>query len=201
MKNTQQILLSSFSDAFIKLMKCTVDDLIIESIEDGKAVKIIYQEQAYQVCTWNWLYEEVMDMITDPDGAQYIHLYIWLKATQEGSLNTSEFYLNLVDMLEDIEQASLLSITLSISSFVKDMEEVFWHSLKKLDRTGILFGKAIVASAKTFNTEMLAEEILHLRLENGIKEYNQLEEGLFKAVSIELNEEEDVEFYIFTCVE
>jgi len=38
-------------------------------------------------------------------------------------------------------------------------------------------------------------------LENGIKEYNQLEEGLFKAVSIELNEEEDVEFYIFTCVE
>lgn len=187
--------------AFVKLNECSLDELILNPIEDGQALKIYYQEQAYMVTSYDWLYQGVMDMITDSTSAQHLNVYIWLKATYGGCLNTSDFYVNIVDMLEHMDQATVLNMALSISSHAKDKEKVFWLTLLSLDRTGEVFGKAIVASARTFHIERLAEEILDWRLSCGIDEYNQIEGGIFESVTLPVADDEDIDFYIFTVAE
>jgi hypothetical protein len=142
-----------------------------------------------------------MDMITDPMFATYINVHIWLQATQEGTLNTSDFYVNVADMLDNIEQATVLNLALSMSSYAKERERVFWLTLFSLDKSGEVYGKAIVASANTFDKEMLADEILEYRLENGINEYNQVVDGIFESISVPINEDEGIDCYIYTIAE
>jgi len=140
-------------------------------------------------------------MITDPMFATYINVHIWLQATKEGTLNTSDFYVNVADMLDNIEQATVLNLALSMSSYAKERERVFWLTLFSLDKSGEVYGKAIVASANTFDKEMLADEILEYRLENGINEYNQVVDGIFESISVPINEDEGIDCYIYTIAE
>lgn len=189
------------SNAFIKLLKCATDDINTIVITEGQCIKVFYQNQTYKVCTWDWLYDDVKQMLSDVDYAAHINIDIWLQSTQEGCLNTPEFYIKLVDVLDNIEQVSMLNMALSISSYNNNKEKVFWNTLYSIDNTGIVFGKAIVTAAETFDIETLAQEILYGRLENGITEYNQVPDGMFESVLLPTGKDEEVELFIFRTVE
>jgi len=111
----------------------------------------------------------------------------------DGSIAT-----NLVNALKDEAQFTLLHLALGISSFLSNEEEVFWHALSNIDKTGTVFGHAIVAAAKTFDLDRLSYDILDAQIVNGHIVYNQLVDGIFEEVSLVKNKEELL-FYIFSA--
>jgi hypothetical protein len=188
-----------FAEAFCALLKCKSGEFAIKMIAENLSAQIEYQGNIYQVDTYQWLYDDVLDMITNTDHAQHINISIWLQVSED-ALSCQDFYFNLVKTLEDPEEATLLNLALSISSFTPDRKETFWYTLWRLDRIGSLFGRAIVAAAKTFNLNVLADEILDLMIANGNTEYNAFVEGVFGSVQVPINSDDELTFYIYSVM-
>jgi len=170
---------------------------VIEMTAENRSAFAIYQDKPYQIHTREALLDDVIAMLTYPDEAQLIHISIW-RQVSVGILSNGQFYLNLIDALKESEQFNVLHTALGISSFAPNEEEVFWSALWNVDKTGMVFGYAVVAAAKTYDLDRLSDEILNAQIANGHIIYNQFVDGMFKEVSEGVGNVE-VMFYIFSA--
>ena len=145
-KNTKN---ESFAKAFITLKKCKPEEIDITIIDDNEAVFVIYDNRGYNVVTENWLYNDVMRMLTDEQAAMYLNGGIWADITSP-TMTISQFLPALAKTLKNAEQARLLNLALSINSFAEDGDRTFWHTLERID-DGCLLGNAIVTAAASTN--------------------------------------------------
>ena len=187
--------LETFAGAFMQVFNCNRTDIEIEMVEDNYQASVTYKGQLYKIKTWLYLLEGVQNMLTDKDQAQLINLDIWLEVSQ-GVLFNPDFLLNLIESIGDIDEAKPLQLAITLSSFVKNDDELFWNTLYRFDTIGTLFGSAIVAAAKLYDINILADDILDAQILNGEMIYNETVGGIFKEVILPQDDKDGIYFYI-----
>ncbi|WP_295676734.1 hypothetical protein [uncultured Mucilaginibacter sp.] len=201
-KKVQEVPIDTFAAVFIQQMGCTRDEIQIEMLEENRSAFVIYNEQPFKINTREYLFESVKPMLTDIHEAQQINPTIWAEVTM-GSLRNPSFYLNLISNLEDINQASLLQFVFAIDTRFDVDDELFWLALDRIDRldeNGTLYGAAIVAAAKLYDLDRLANDLFEGQIVNGQVIYNHFEDGIFKEVNVPVNGDENFCFYIYSAM-
>ncbi|MCO5948081.1 hypothetical protein [Mucilaginibacter flavidus] len=193
--NTQLIPNELFTAAFIKHFKCKRKEFEIEMLLDNESAFVIYQQQGYKIETFDCLKKGVEYMLTDKDRAQHIDLSIWNEVSAP-MLKKSKFYMEVIDALDNQEQANLFRLAVTFGSYTENVEEIFWYALQELDRTGEVFGNAIVAAAKSQNFERLADDLTNHQIMYGDTVYNDFVGGIFEIVYLENS---DHTFYIYSA--
>lgn len=141
-KTGQTVPIETFAEAFCKLLKCTPDEIEIEMIEVNQCACVTHRMTRYEVTTREYLLDDVIRMLTCPEAAQSMPVFIWLEAAM-ASLSRGQFYTNLVEALVEEKQFVVFHLALSISSFAPNKEEIFWHTLFDLDKESNVFGQAM----------------------------------------------------------
>ncbi|WP_295669206.1 hypothetical protein [uncultured Mucilaginibacter sp.] len=201
-KTIQLIPIDTFAAAFIQLMGCTREEIHIEMLEENQSAFVIYNEQPFKINTREYLFESVKPMLTDIHEAQQINPTIWAEVTR-GALRNPSFYLNLISNLEDITQVSLLQFVFTIDARFDIDDELFWLALDRIDRldeNGTLYGAAIVAAAKLYDLDRLANDLFDAQIINGQVIYNHFVDGIFKDVYLPVNGDENFCFYIYSAM-
>jgi len=201
-KTPQTVPIDTFAEAFLKLMKCTREQIHIEMLVENHSAFVVYKEEPFKINTHEYLLESVKSMLTDIHEAQRINPSIWAEVSL-GVLSNPLFYINLIDAIEDNDQAILLQLVISISSILKDNDDLFWLALEradKLDKNGTLYGSAIVAAASLYDIDSLADDLFEAQIVNGEVVYNHFEGGIFKEVNLPVNGNEDYTFYIYSAM-
>jgi hypothetical protein len=196
-QNPQIIPMAAFTQAALQHFKCKPEDIEIRMIGDNKEAIVLYQEQAYKISTRETLREDVEDMLTHTDHAQSVNLSLWIKAT----VNTVEIgrvLPKLVRKLEDVQQARILRLALTINSYSEDKYETFWRTLERLDHTGMSLSNAIVSAREVYDGIGLLDDMVGLMIINGINEYNTIQGGIFETVFLDDNVQGYPEFYIYS---
>jgi hypothetical protein len=186
-----------FTQAFIKLNKCSIDEFTIEVNSDGYAARVHYQQKVYQIDPAEGLYDQVYNDISDPESASFMDLSILIEATS-GIISSLEFFRRLVQHLNKETELPLLNTALNIVQFIGGDEDSFWNLLWPLDESGMLQGYVVVAAAQTVGIEVLAKRIFDLQVQNGVSIYNTQEDGIFEKVTLKHAGETEQVFYIYS---
>jgi len=192
--------MAAFSEAFIKLFKCAAADFTIKVGSDGCTALVHYNEKVYEVEPGDGLYEELKNMLADANSALYIDLEILIEATPD-ILSLPQFLIALAQSLSSVKGRSLLNMALMISLFTPNKEETLWRSLWPLDETGMLLGKGVLEAVSTYGLDVLAGIIFPLQIRDGLRIYNEKEDGIFEKVTLNQEGEKDLDFFIYTVSE
>lgn len=139
------------------------------------------------------------EMLTSEGLAIHMPLDIWIDIAEDVHLR-EEFVINIVESLDSTEEYEWLDLALRLSNHSGNNISVFWTCIYKLDGDR-LYPKAIFAATKTYDFELIKEELIERLIVNGDQILTQIQDGVFK--SIILNEDEDYEgdpdhFFIYT---
>ncbi|MDB5136876.1 MAG: hypothetical protein JWP37_3479 [Mucilaginibacter sp.] len=197
-KRVQAAPIDTFATAFIKLMKCTREEMDIKMITKNQQAFVLYKERGYQIATREALSDEIEDQLTHNDAAQHINIYIWIQVTKY-TVSISRFLPTLVRKLKNEEQAQLLYLALGINSFSKDKYECFWITLANIDNEGTLLGNAIVSAREIYDGDDLLNNMTETMIENGLDEYNMIVGGIFESVYLKQKNGAGNTFYIYSA--
>ena len=194
----QPVPIEAFAEAFAKLFNCNAGDFTIKVGSDACSALAYYKGKVYEVNPMDGLQEELRNMLTDADSAQYIDLDIMIEATP-GILSSPDFLIKLVQSINSNKGRSVLNTALMISLFTsKKREETFWNVLWPLDETGQLLGRAIVAAGNTYGPDILADKIFQLHIRDGLRVYNAKRGGIFEKVILNQDAPNERAFFIYT---
>jgi len=101
-------------------------------------------------------------------------------------------------MIENVEQANLLHVALSLSKHAEDPFVAFWKLLKSIDKDGELLGNAFVITAQIYGEHGLIEALTELHIRDGQSVYNRIQGGIFETVHVTDDQKEYPEFYIYS---
>lgn len=182
--NTTPIIpMSIFAQAACQFFKCKPDAIAIRMIVEDQLAIVLHKEKVYHVTTRDGLHENVWEMLHDPGYALHIDLSIWMTAIKN-TVEICRFLPNLINKIEDVEQAQILQLALSFNSFCAENDDIFWITLYNLDYKGTLLGNAMISTAEIYNGEGLIDDITELMIMDGHRVYNNLVGGIFEQVSL-----------------
>jgi hypothetical protein len=186
-----------FTASFLQLFDGKREDIDLKVLIPGQSALIMHKDQVYQIDTVEKLKSDVREMLSDRDLAQLIRLDLWTEII--GEVHASpDFYIELIHAVEDLDSLTLLNLVLNITAVSERPVVAFWHSLRGLDRTGIVFGNALVAGAKQRGIAGLANDLYGLNIDHSSIPSGQQDDGIFEYIFVTDAKSDTVELYLYS---
>lgn len=186
-----------FEAVFMKLFKCNPENFKFKSKPDGYTAFIEYDNKLFQINPKAGMYEELRNTLAGTvEELQYLNIDCFMKATT-GILEQSDFLINLVGCLNSKSEIHLVTLALTVHNQAGEKERTFWYSLKTLDQTGVLLGKAMLEAINIIGLDQITESLLNIQIDHGLDVYNEIDGGLFKELKLHLEDGEQI-FYVYT---
>ena len=195
MANTATI--NTFAEAFIKLMKCTRNEIKAETLIKGEEALIHYNNQTFKVSSREALSSHINFQLSDEEAARTFDVSIWIEATKN-TATIGRFLSKVALRLETAGQARLLNLALSINSFSEDQYETFWYTLANIDDTGDLISNAMISAREVYNGDGLLEDLTDLMILDGKNQYNMIPDGIFETVCLSYENGDGFTFFIYS---
>ena len=188
--------LQDYKAAIQKHLKISKKDFEVRQCEEGSPVLLKFRNKFFQIDSYSDLRKYAKDVLTMDILAMHIPVEIWVDIAEDVHLSP-KFILNLFSELKDQKEYEQLNLALNISNNVSQSGEVFWNCLCDLGEVG-LYPKGIVAACKTYDLEVMVDELMEAILSYPEHLISHMEGDFFERIELKEQEESgDNVFYLY----